>query len=140
MSRPFHNRKRRGGDIGNRVIRRYEHPGKFEGEDATSLYAYSIVQNGMCDEEESFGDGGWYGRIDGPFNPSELRKHHDDEFGFLNRAERRFIAKQGACIVNEDSQGFFTCTWYDDLDEFLKAWKRVTDFFDRYHASDDDIK
>lgn len=141
MPRPFSNRRHRRSyrshSVGNRYIRRVRGPGKFECEDALTLYAYDIALAGFADESE--GDGTWgecFDLIRGPWSRAEARNVDSEglkgAFGLpsLNRAERRFLVRQAGCILYTCSQGFVTCTWYRSEKHLDKAWYKVTEMFE----------
>jgi hypothetical protein len=132
MARPFRSRGRRGGirkDI--RPVRGF---GKFEGCDATDIYAYDYVTNGFSSDIASseFGgesatliecdfrrNGDLYGSID-------LLRYYTTS-NRLNRAERRYIRKMVGAIVYESSYGFVTVNWYTCPKHLARDWEAVRD-------------
>lgn len=58
--------------------------------------------------------------IQGPFSYEQL--HSPTGYGYLNRAERRFIKRQVGAIVTESSDGFVGVTWYTDKSELVSDW------------------
>lgn len=130
MARPFHMKhgKRRGG---YQVRRRVRGPGKFEGEDVLSLFAYQVILDG-CDTDSCGDDNGGdsYSLVDGPFDPTDLKQTIDTlrgnfEYVFLNRIERRTIAKKAGCIVHERGDGFVFVDWFESPDKLESAWLEI---------------
>jgi hypothetical protein len=110
-------------------------PGKFEGEDTLTLWAFDKDSEGWADEQvsnEGWGDGA--ALIRGPFDPAGLRADRLDEYGFLNRAERREILRSAGVVVSWDSQGFVTADWFATPTELDLAWAA----FESDYASDDE--
>lgn len=120
MARPFHNRKRRGGSVGELPM--YEHPGKYEGELALVEYL-----DGMgADEWEGDDNGGEnYAIIRGPFDAT------DDGVVKLNRAERRFIKRLAGVILHTSSTGFVTPEYFYRTEPGKSAmeerWQEIQD-------------
>lgn len=97
-------------------------PGKFEGNASLTIseYLYGIVNSSGADE--------FFGSVD-----------ENGWFGIIRFAENGYTGHVPIAhhyIVNEDSNGFFTYTAYDNLDEVNAAWHNLIDEY----AKDDEIQ
>ena len=82
--------------------------GKFEGEtlETIELYEYAMVSSQDC--EISVGEGaGWYGRF-------------NDELA----------------IIHEDSNGFVSTSFYDNLQDLNKDWQELEDLYNNDESED----
>jgi hypothetical protein len=89
------------------------YPGKFEGNEDQDVaeILYDATMNGMQDEEA--GDVQETGMWSGIFRGVEVRDGELQD-GF-----------PGGYIVQEDEQGFFTYTEFDDDEELEKSWEWI---------------
>jgi hypothetical protein len=90
-------------------------PGKFEGNEDQDVaeILYDATMNGMQDEE--VGDVSETGMWSGIFRGVEVRDGELQD-GF-----------SGGYIVQEDEQGFFTYTEFEDDEELEKSWEWILD-------------
>lgn len=106
-------------------LRRYPHPGKFEGGLVIDELAYAATMDG-CDGE--LGDvsehGEWYGLVYGPIDPHEACGID------LTDDERAYLLSTAGCIVSEDSQGFVGVDWYDTKDKLEAVWLGMCEEFE----------
>jgi hypothetical protein len=110
------------------TLRRYEHPGKFEGGLIIDEYVYAASLDG-CGETVGSDDGGEsYTSIDGPLLRDDTRLPNPAD-GELSADERTFLASQAGAIIYEGPQGFVYVTYYDDEESYLIAWNRLVDAY-----------
>lgn len=105
-------------------LRRYEHPGKFEGGLVIDELAYIISLDGGC---ESISLSEWavdcYTRVDGPITAHDVRGVlRDNPDLFLTEDERKFLVHTAGAIVHEDNNGFVTVDWFDTKKELEEDW------------------
>jgi hypothetical protein len=101
-------------------------PGKFEGNEDQDVaeVLYDATMNGMQDEE--VGDVSETGMWSGIFRGVEVRDGELQD-GF-----------PGGYIVQEDEQGFFTYTEFDDDEELEKSWEWILEQDKETRGEEDD--
>jgi hypothetical protein len=100
------------------TLRRYEHPGKFEGGLIIDEYVYAASLDG-CGETVGDDEGGEsYTSVDAPL----LTETDGDPF---TPEELAFLANQAGAIVHESSDGFVGVTYFDDKDAYEDTWARL---------------
>lgn len=100
-------------------LRRYEHPGKFEGGLIIDEHVYSLSLLGDGETVGSDDGGESYTRLDGPFQAS------GDVQEPLNEEEVAFLAQQAGAILYESSDGFVDVTYYASKEALNKAWTEI---------------
>ena len=108
-------------------LRRYPHPGKFEGELLVAVPLYQLSLDGHCDEEIGDACEGpvWFGLLRGPF--MDITEADGEP---LNEQEREFLASLAGAIVEESSDGFVSVTYYEDSDELERAWQELAGLYE----------
>jgi len=108
-------------------------PGKFRTDLDSDIYELSL-EGGPDEELGDAQDFGWYGLMsDGQSIVDDLRGlgvELDDE-GY------EFLKDKAGCILNEDSQGFVTVTYYDTTKELEKAWQDLEDEAEEFYGVED---
>jgi hypothetical protein len=118
------------------TLRRYEHPGKFEGGLIIDEYVYAASLDG-CGETVGGDDGGEsYTTVDGPLLGDDARLPCRAD-GELSADERAFLASQAGAIIYQDSQGFVSVTYYDDKKTYDDAWAQLVASYDDEYDEDD---
>lgn len=112
-------------------LRRYPHPGKFEGGLLIDQIPYLFALEGGADEEESNPDWGESAQlISGPITlesyPGIVSEVSPDG---LTPEEIEFLSSHAGCIVHEDTQGFVSVDWYETHAELESAWRGVAESF-----------
>lgn len=118
-------------------LRRYPHPGKFEGGLMIDEYAYGVSLDGGADDEANFGDGnGWYGLLR---HGHTIFRDHDPFLEQLTEDEAAFVKQAAGCIIHEDNQGFVSVTWYmaDEQAKMDEDWNAIVDEMDDDDADDE---
>jgi hypothetical protein len=106
-----------------RGIRRYPHPGKYEG----GLIIDTYVDSGSYDEDIGESDTtGFYGLLRG-ISVDEIWKEAKADGEELTKEEVEFLESQAGAIIYEDSQGFITVSYYDDESELNESWNQIVD-------------
>jgi hypothetical protein len=120
-------------------LRRYPHPGKFEGELQITEYLYEALEGAADEEVGSVEEMGWYGWIH--------LKTRDERKDFLKSLEvvasaqgdkltsdeRNMILDTSAIIVSESDQGFYGAKYYTLLSEAKRDWKEIVDAYEKFY-------
>lgn len=101
-------------------LRRYPHPGKFEGGLVIDEVAYQASLH-MADDEVSDEFSG-ASLIRGPIEGT-------GDFPDLNSRERAYLASIAGCIIDEDGQGFVRVEYFDDSELLESAWSAILEAF-----------
>jgi hypothetical protein len=118
------------------ALRRYEHPGKFEGGLIIDEYVHAASLDGGCETVGSDDGGESYTSVDGPL--SDITPADEHGAPRLTEGELSFLASQAGAIIYEDSQGFVSVTYYADEESYLIAWNRLVDAYATEYDDDDD--
>lgn len=113
----------------NNVIRPYG-PGKFN--TILDSYVYSMSLDGTDEELGESDSFGWYGMLTGPITPRNAMMPK------LNSAELTLLATCAGIILSENSQGFVTVEYYDDLETFNKEWTGLEKAWIEVNAPEED--
>ena len=124
-------------DIG---LRRYPHPGKFEGGLLIDEAAYQFTMNGADEEVGESDSFGWFGllktKMPGDFVPDieAMMKEVDPDNLPLTDTERAFLKRVVGCVVYENSQGFIDVTWYTNKRALETAWRGINKEYEAFDA------
>ncbi len=97
-------------------------PGKFN--TILDAYVYSVSLDGGCDEECGSVDeyGAWFGLMK---NGRTIFRDHDPMLESLNEAEQAQLTSSAGVIIREDSQGFVTVRYFDNMQALETAWQEI---------------
>jgi hypothetical protein len=99
-------------------IRRYPHPGKFEGGLLIDEFMWNMALDASDDETGDVDGGQHFARLNAPLSPTPDYMNGEE----LTEDEHTFILKQAGAIVRTDSQGFVSVTYYATTAELDTAW------------------
>lgn len=108
-------------------LRRYAHPGKFEGELHIAQYVYALVMEGWGDTAGSVPD---YGQVYNALDMGEealkrIEEIAKEEGDALTPAERNLILKSAGAIMSEGEQGFVGVEFHETKAALDKAWDEI---------------
>ena len=103
-----------------RGLRRYKHPGKYEG----GLFINQFFGEFFDEESGDVNINGFHGLIKGELVSTawDAAKQEGEE---LTREEVDFLEKQAGAIYTEDSQGFVSVDYFEDEDNLDEAWDDI---------------
>ena len=124
-------------------LRRYGHPGKFEGELAIAEYVYKLVGESWQDDEiGSVDEMGWYGlfRFKDTENKARFLKGLEEaaaeEGESLTPEERKFVMRLAGLIVSESESGGFGVNWFTNKRELDAAWSEIQDDYEKFYEEE----
>ena len=105
---------------------RRDGPGKFD--TIIDGYVHGLTLDGCAEQAGDVSYGGHYSAVDlGPEALRSLHKEASEAGDRLTTEEEQLIAGSAGAIVREDGQGFVDVTYYDEEEEYRKAWGKVED-------------
>jgi hypothetical protein len=107
-------------------LRRYPHPGKYEGGLLIDEYVDQLSKSGMDDEVGEADTTGWYGLFKG-LDVRDLEGFARESGEPLTREEKILIRRSAGVIIHENSQGFVEVIWYDSKTELMETWDKIAD-------------
>jgi hypothetical protein len=104
-------------------LRKYPHPGKYEGGLMIDEYVHRVSMVGCDDTAGSVQELGWAGLIRGELAPTQ---EFLQEFEFLfTQEELKFLASVAGAIIEEDDQGFVSVSYFDSADKLERTWANI---------------
>ena len=105
-------------------LRRYPHPGKFEGGLSIDRFVYDVTSVGADDETGDVSEYGvWYCIIRGPFKlEGAFVDFVPSVYYDMTPDERAFLASIAGCIVCENDQGFVSVEYHDTVESLEDSW------------------
>lgn len=92
------------------MLRRNEHPGKYEGGLVIDEHVHGLTLEGWQDEEcGDVSELGWFGLLKGPIDlPADVD---------VTAEERAFLGRIAGAIVSEDNNGFVSVEYFANGDD-----------------------
>lgn len=108
------------------MLRKYPHPGKYEGETMLTPYLHELSMAGCDDETGDVSEGGWYGLLRGPFR-SEGPFADVTPTADLTADERAYLSQLAGVILCEDENGFVSAILFDEYeaDKMAEEWDMI---------------
>lgn len=124
------------GDKKEGGLRRYAHPGKFEGELHIAQYVWGLTMEGWGEGAGDVSEIGFYATavgLGGDEAVEAVERLAKEDGDVLTAEERKLIKESAGAIVRESDQGFVSVKFHDKEKDFDKAWKEIEDEVEEFY-------
>lgn len=106
--------------------------GKFNSKIDEYLYSVTLI-SGQDDEIGSVDEIGWDGKIDTKTSKIIPSKEDIKEFHLSSKDIKFLNTINAGCIIEEDSNGFVSVDFFDDIDILDDEWNEIIKMYDEFY-------